>query len=280
MHQPKEKIGIRLFSGFTRLFHWVMVVCVLVLFFTGLYIGDPGYNSLVGEEPTYAVNSLLSMSLIRKIHFITAYVLTISVLLKIYGWIINPADRLMPRFHKKKFWEGLVWGVKHYLFMPHEERPYLRNSLARFSYFLIYVALILIIITGFSMLAMIDPTSIWGKLFLPINLLFTEYQIHQIHHILAWIFIVFMVVHMYMAFRSDYMEQDGEISSMISGYKFFDHRPYDAEDVPAVDQVFPLEEGHKKKPKLKKAHKKKLIKPKDEPNLELKKQESSKEINA
>lgn len=126
--------------------------------------------------------------------------------------------------------------------MPHEERPYLRNSLARFSYFVIYVALILIILTGFAMLAQIDPSTIWAKIFNPINHLFTEYQVHQIHHILAWIFIVFMVVHVYMAFRSDYMEQDGEISSMISGYKFFDHRPYDAEDVPAVDTVFPLKE--------------------------------------
>lgn len=77
------------FSPFTRLFHWIMVVAMVVLFFTGLYIGNPFYIGTQGIEPTYAVNHLFSMENMRYNHFVAAYILVASLILRVYGWLIN-----------------------------------------------------------------------------------------------------------------------------------------------------------------------------------------------
>jgi Ni/Fe-hydrogenase 1 B-type cytochrome subunit len=42
-------------------------------------------------------------------------------------------------------------------------------------------------------------------------------MVRWIHHILTWCFILFIVVHIYMAFWYDVMFRQGTVSSMISG---------------------------------------------------------------
>jgi len=44
--------------------------------------------------------------------------------------------------------------------------------------------------------------------------------VRWIHHILTWLFILFVVVHVYMAFWYDVIFKEGTISSMISGRLF------------------------------------------------------------
>ncbi len=231
----KHKTGKQmywLFSPFLRSFHWIMVLCVFVLFFTGLYIGDPAYGGLVGSETTYIVRSPMSMSFIRLLHFVFAFILIGSCILRIYGAIRYKGDRLLPRFHKKEYWQGLVYSTKHYLFIPQkEEKEFLRNSLARTAYFSIYIALIIVIVTGLAMFAQVRPNSLLAHIFNPVNVLLTEYGTHLVHHVVAWYFMIFVIAHIYLAFRADYLERDGEISSMISGYKFFENPPVDIHDI-------------------------------------------------
>jgi len=54
---------------------------------------------------------------------------------------------------------------------------------------------------------------------------------HRWHHIVAWIIVLFVVIHVYMVIREDILENDGEVSSMVNGNKFFDHVPADISDV-------------------------------------------------
>ena len=56
LEQPEKK-PYRVFSLWLRIFHWTMVLCVTFLFWTGLYIGDPGFSMFVGKEPAEAINS-------------------------------------------------------------------------------------------------------------------------------------------------------------------------------------------------------------------------------
>lgn len=233
MRPSVTKKSYFLFSPWLRLFHWIMVISVFTLFATGLYIGDPGFRGIYGGgEPTVAVGGWFSMELIRKIHFSAGFVLIAVFIFRIYGAILNRGDRLLPRFNKKSYYHGLVATTKHYLLIPQkDEKEYFRNSLARTSYFVVYILFFLEIITGLAMFAQIDPNSFVAIIFNPVNLLFTEYQVHIIHHYVAWCFILFAVIHIYMAFRADYMEQNGEVSSMISGYKYYEHEPDDIEDI-------------------------------------------------
>lgn len=221
-----------LFSPWLRIFHWVMVVCILVLFATGLYIGDPFYIGTQGTEPTFAVNNVFSMETVRFIHFIAAYILTASLILKIYGFLINRGDRLFPNPMNVKYWTGIIDTKLHYMFMRPKHLPYLRNSLARSGYATVYLLIIIEIITGFAMYFMVDPNSFLGKISGPvISLLGGEYMVHIIHHLIAWFIILFAIVHVYMAIRADYIEKGGEVSSMFSGIKYMEETPDDIEDL-------------------------------------------------
>ncbi len=241
----KDKKPYRVFSLWLRVFHWAMVLCVTALFWTGLYIGDPGFQGLTGNGiPTYAVDGWFSMETMRRIHFYAGFVLIASFVIRLYGAYLNKGDRLLPKFNQALFWRGLWITIKHYLMLPRqEEHRFLRNSLARTSYFVVYILFVVEICTGLAMYAMINPNSWLAILFNPINMLFTEYQVHVIHHYIAWIFLLFVIIHVYMAFREDVMEESGEVSSMVSGMKFYPEDPEDIADLYGKDYVAKKEEN-------------------------------------
>lgn len=220
------------YSPWLRIFHWTMVASIVTLFATGLYIGNPFFIGSQGLEPTFAFKARLSMETIRYIHFAAAFILVAAFILRIYGFIVNRGDRLLPRVWTKLYWQGLIDITRHYLFLQPGHKPYLRNSLARTSYLAVYFLIALEAVTGFAMYFMVDPNSLGAKLFGPFNNFFgNEYYVHVIHHYVAWFIILFAIVHVYMAARADFMEREGEISSMISGVKFLAHQPADVGDI-------------------------------------------------
>ncbi|MDU2066466.1 MAG: Ni/Fe-hydrogenase, b-type cytochrome subunit [Sporomusaceae bacterium] len=221
-----------LFSPWLRIFHWTMVCCMPVLFLTGLYIGNPFFITSQGFEPTFVVGRFMSMETIRFVHFAAAYILLAALILRIYGFIINRGDRLLPRFWTRAYWEGFFDTLQHYLFLRRRHKPYLRNALARASYLGVYCLLLGELITGFTMYAMIRPNSMAAVVLAPlISLVSNEYWLHIIHHVIAWCFVLFAIVHVYMAARADLVENEGEISSMFTGYKYLSHTPMDAGEV-------------------------------------------------
>jgi len=218
------------FSPFLRIFHWIMVLCIITLFFTGLYITKP-ISGGVGGEPTFGA-MILSLNMIRNIHFVAAFILTASFILKIYGFIINKGDRLFPRVWEKSFWLGMMDVSRHYMLIQPTHKPYLRNSLARMSYVGLYSMVLVEILTGFAMYFMVNPNGGGAHLFGWINpMVGGEFTVHLIHHYVAWMIILFAIGHVYMVIRSDFMEGEGEVSSMFSGVKALGHEPVDIGEI-------------------------------------------------
>jgi Ni/Fe-hydrogenase 1 B-type cytochrome subunit len=173
------------------------------------------------------------MSYVRYIHFVAGYILAVALILKIYGFIINRGDRLFPRPWTKLYWTGIVDLLKHYTFLQAGHKPYLRNSMARTSYVFVYLMILVQVITGFAMYYAIDPNRTLAKMFMWFG---DEYMLHIIHHIVTWVLILFAIVHVYLAIRADFMEIDGEISSMFSGVKYMHDEPADIEDLVEPEQ--------------------------------------------
>lgn len=221
-----------IYSPWLRVFHWLMAASVAVLFATGLYIGNPFFIGSQGVEPTFAVGKRLSMETIRYVHFAAAYILVSAFILRVYGYVVNPGDRLLPKFWTALYWQGVVEMLKHYLFLSAGHRPYLRNSLARSAYLAVYFFLAIEAVTGFAMYFMVNPNSLGAKFFGPVNgLLGGEYTVHLVHHYVAWLLVIFAIIHVYLVIRADFMEREGEASSMLSGVKFFAHEPLDIGDI-------------------------------------------------
>ena len=229
-----DKKSYYLFSPWLRMFHWTMVVCMFLLFWTGIYIGNPWFMNMFGLDETFGI---MSMRTIRRIHIFAGFVLAGVFILRVYGAILNPGDRLFPKVRQKLFWTGITDTILHYLFIPHKnEKIYLRNSLARISYTGIYTLIFIEIVTGLAMYLPVTPNTFLALVFMPVNYLLGEYGTHVVHHIVAWGLAVFAFLHVYMAFRSDITEDNGEVSSMVSGYKYF------AEDAADVDDLMTSEE--------------------------------------
>ncbi len=216
-----------LFSPFLRIFHWIMASQIVILFVTGLLITKPmDANS---TEPTF---TLMSMDLVRDIHFLAAFIFTASLILRIYGFIVNKGDRLFPRVWEGHFYSETVEVALHYMLLKPHHAPFLRNPLARMSYAGLYAMVAVEILTGFAMYFMNSPFTTGGKLFGWVNtILGSEMMTHYVHHYVAWLIIVFALGHLYMVIRAEFMEGESEVSSMFSGKKILAHTPKDANEL-------------------------------------------------
>lgn len=226
MKEEKRKVYY-LFSPFLRIFHWIMVLSIVVLFVTGILIAKP--VTVMGLEPTF---TSMSMDWVRNIHFIFAFLFCASFILRIYGFIVNKGDRLFPRVWEGHFYSETLDVALHYMLLKPSHAPFLRNPLARMSYAGLYAMVLVEILTGFAMYYMTEPSNIGGTLFGWVNVILGNEMItHWVHHIVAWLIIVFAIGHVYMVLRADMMEAEGEASSMFSGVKFLEHTPKDANEV-------------------------------------------------
>ena len=216
-----------IFSPFLRIFHWIMVAMILVLFFTGLIITKP--MNVYTTEPFFSITSI---DLVRDIHFVAAFIFCASFILRIYGFIINKGDRLFPRVWEGHFYSETVEVALHYMLLKSHHASFLRNPLARMSYAALYVLVAIEILTGFAMYYMTNPSGTGGMLFGWVNVILgSEMMTHIVHHYVAWFIILFAIGHFYMVIRAEFMEGESEVSSMFSGKKVLAHVPKDANEL-------------------------------------------------
>jgi len=210
-----------------RFFHWLNVLAVVVLTITGFLIANPP-AILSSAEAT----NLHTFGVIRFIHFIAAYLFFFVMLMRIY-WAFAGNQfaswKAFWPFHKKmwnKFWRVMKIDI---MLLNEEEEDLTNisighNSVATFSYLVMFFIALVSIFTGFALYA--DLSSWWlPKLFKWVIPLFGgDFIVRTIHHIVMWLFIFFAMVHVYLVFYHDWLEGRGEVSSMFGGYKFVRER--------------------------------------------------------
>jgi len=206
-----------------RFFHWVTALSTTILVITGFIIANPPAINANVE----ATNSFW-FGYVRAIHFITAYILIANLIFRIYWSFVGNQFANWRNFipYSKKGIQNIIHVLKVDIFLGKDKEKKLynisigHNYLAAFSYFIMTLFFILQVMTG---LALIADASSW---FLPhmfkwVSTMFGgDITTRYIHHILTWLFMAFVVVHVYLVLFHDYVEARGEASSMISGFKF------------------------------------------------------------
>ena len=216
-----------LFSPWLRLFHWIMVDSIIVLFVTGFLIGKP--IEVLATEPS---DTIMINYWVRNIHFLAAYAFCASFAFRIYGFIKNKGDRLFPRVWEGHFYRELIDVALHYSLLRSKHKSYLRNPMARCSYALLYFLVAIEIGTGFAIYYMANPNSIPAHFFSWMIPLFEgEYALHLVHHYVAWFIVLFASGHLYMVTRAEFMDAESEVSSMFSGRKMLEHIPVDVDEI-------------------------------------------------
>ncbi|PTQ51664.1 MAG: [Ni,Fe] uptake hydrogenase, cytochrome b subunit [Brockia lithotrophica] len=200
-----------------RVWHWINAFSIFTLFVTGVYIGNP-FVFPVPLIPGEAANFF--MGWVRIVHFITGFVFAVAWVGRLY-WLIWGNRYAAENPFSKEFWLGMWETFKFYLFLPNRKRHYVgHNPLAMFSYYALGVMSLIMVLTGFFMLFEPQLDTTWGKLVSWQFKVFGDaFTIRSIHHVVAWLIMIFVMVHVYMAIRDDFMERSGTLSSIFTGWK-------------------------------------------------------------
>jgi Ni/Fe-hydrogenase 1 B-type cytochrome subunit len=203
-----------------RLTHWTNALCIFVLSITGFYIGNPFIHAISSKE--------YIMGWIRLIHFITAYIFLMSVIIRIYWAFMGNKfasykDSFLPFSAGKR--KEFVDALKFYFFLKREP-PFAigHTPLAAFTYFIVYLLFIFEIVSGFAIYSVNHSGLIWtvlGGWLLNIMYLPT---IRLYHHLVMYVIVAFFPLHIYATWYMDPKEKNGLVSSIFSGYKFIEER--------------------------------------------------------
>lgn len=203
-----------------RLNHWFMALSIFVLIVTGFYIADP-FTVSKGET----VGKFL-MGNVRFTHILFGIFLVFLFVWRVYLAFFS-------RFHAdwKDFfaWADIkmtIDQIKFYLLIDKKGPDYktLYGPMQSIAYMGLMFMVFVIVITGLILMGAgyhAGLTAIVYKMLRPVERLMGGLAIvRYIHHVFTWFFILFIVVHIYMAFWYDAILKKGTVSSMISGNIF------------------------------------------------------------
>ena len=206
-----------------RLWHWVMMFAMFVLFATGFLIGVP--PPTVGGE---AYNTFW-FGYIRFAHFAAGYIFAVFLVLRVYwAFVGNKYAReifIVPlSLLTAKFWKGLVNDVLFYLYLKKEPGSYEgHNPLAAVAMFFMYLlGSVWMILSGFALYGEGAGMGSWQHSWFTSwlqPLVGDSQQLHTYHRLGMWYLIIFSMAHMYMVVRQDVFTKETIISTMINGWR-------------------------------------------------------------
>jgi len=229
-------------TPFVCLFHWVMVLSVVALCLTGLYIGNPRF--LAGQGEAYAT---FVMAKIRFIHFVAAYTLVVSLLLRLYH-SFSPTTRhdIMDIIPTPKNVKAALKLMYFFVTGKGEHLHYRQvNPLGGMSVFVTVCLFAVMATTGFTLYSMQANAITWRWMawfpFLVERIFFGMSNVRLVHHLSMYALLSVVVIHVYMTVYMDIVFKEGEIASIIGGYKVFH------------EDVVDLKEGDVRRPRLNRA---------------------------
>jgi len=201
-----------------RAMHWTAAISIVFLVISGFFVGRPYFFS-------GASASGFAIQYVRLGHFIFGALLATTMLVRIY-WLFagnrfEKWDALFPV--RPRDLKNLIQMVRYYLLIKPEKGPHYlgHNPLQQMSYTFTYVVAFALVITGFVLFGQANPsgfiaaTTLWTTPYLG-----GVQMVRAIHHVAAWWFPMFFILHVYLATRSDLMELQGNMSAIISGGRY------------------------------------------------------------
>jgi len=226
----RSEPAVYVYEAPVRIWHWVNALCITVLCVTGYFIGSP-LPSMSGEASDHFL-----MGYIRFAHFSAGYVLAIGFLYRIF-WAFMGNHHARQLFvlpvTNPHWWKGVLHEIKWYAFLTKEPHKYIgHNPLALLAMHILLVwGTVFMIFTGFALYgegATMDSWqySLFSSWIIP---LFGQSQdVHTWHHLVMWVIICFIIMHVYVAIREDIMSRQSMVSTMVSGWRTFkDNRAVD-----------------------------------------------------
>ena len=200
-----------------RAMHWVAAGSILLLIVTGFYIGRPYFVANPADT-----SQLFLMGTMRFLHFAAAGALVATAIVRVYWLLVGNRyenwKALLP-VDPKSLRNVLRMMRKYLLFRWHEGPHYVgHNPMQQLAYTGFYAVLLVQIATGFALYGLADPEGFFFRVFGWETRFFGGVPVVRfVHHVLTWVVIIFVPVHVYLGVRTEFTDRDGTITSIISG---------------------------------------------------------------
>ncbi|OPY89693.1 MAG: Quinone-reactive Ni/Fe-hydrogenase B-type cytochrome subunit [Syntrophaceae bacterium PtaU1.Bin231] len=213
-------IAVKEWSVPMRINHWSMAITIFILIGTGFYIADP-FTIYAGETGTK-----FFMGDVRFVHILFGVFLLFLLIWRLYLAFFSRFHADWTDFLAWTDWKCLVEQIKFYLLIRKDapEHKCLYGPIQSVSYAMLLLMVFVIVVTGLILMGAgyhAGLTALAYTVLKPVeNLMGGLATVRYIHHVLTWFFILFIVVHVYMAFWYDAVLKQGTMSSMIGGRLF------------------------------------------------------------
>lgn len=199
-----------------RTMHWIAAGCIVVLVVTGLYIGRPYFMAMPSDQSPFV------MGWMRFLHLTAAAVLIATGIIRVYWLFVgNRYERwtaLLPIF--KEDWVNAWRVTKKYLFVEPARAPHYlgHNPLQQVTFTAVYGLVLVQIMTGFAVYGLADTSGFFFAAFGWVNGLLGGVQVTRfVHHLVTWLIVTFIPIHIYFTIRADALHREARLSSMVSG---------------------------------------------------------------
>jgi Ni/Fe-hydrogenase 1 B-type cytochrome subunit len=217
--QPANFKRIYVWEVPVRVYHWVNAIVLVGLCVTGYLIGAP-------QRIFYANESyqLYWFGSVRFIHFLCAFVYVFVTLGRLYWAFAGNQYARWENFipHTKQHFENIkdTLLVEMLQVKKHGKTYMGHNTMAASSYFGMFLAFIFQTVTGLALYGSNSDAKITHIFNWIVPIFGGDAGVRFWHHTFLWIFVLFVIVHVYLTIYDDVVEGRGEISAMISGWKF------------------------------------------------------------
>lgn len=207
----KKRVVVYVWEPVIRWSHWVTVVCILILVVTGYLMGNPVLLTKSGALMTTGV---------KVIHYLIAIVFSGSIFLRIIWMFVGNEyaswKGLIPMTAERR--KNAIETLKWYFFLRLKSPGSIgHNALAGMAYAVLYLICIIEIITGYALYTLhYDGGVSW------LISLFGAQEIRLVHHVLIWVYLAFVIHHVYSVFLCAMSERNGLVEAMFDGYKFIE----------------------------------------------------------
>ena len=196
-----------------RIDHWVRFIAIVILVVTGFYIHWP---FMAGGPDSFI------MEWMRFFHFLSAYALVLGLVVRVYLAFNSKFSSDWKDFGIGKNLAGVPDMLGYYLFIKGSHKDYGRyNPLQAFAYLFMALMIIFTALTGAALykghaFGFINAAASFRWVS---NMLGGESYVRIWHFLSMWVFIIFVMVHVYLSLLITATNRDRTFTAIFTGYK-------------------------------------------------------------
>lgn len=207
-----------------RLAHWIIVVSIAVLSFTGYYMHNP---FIVATGKTQFL-----MAQIRFIHVVTGFALIAALIVRFYWFFAGNRWAHWRSFlplHRRQ-WKEAWQMLRYYLFInPRPISVAGHNELAALTYVLVWGLMLLEVLTGLALFNNVRHSALIGFFVGWLPRIIDIQNLRLFHFGTMFLFFFFVIHHVWVAYYISTHEGKGIMDSIFSGFKFMRREDLDAD---------------------------------------------------